>query len=356
MPHLCLSMKVFREVCVLRSKWATFPTEVGHLWAVGSAGGRRCAIRVWSSQGPACWSVLFHPKGYLTMPALPLPMRKARLVLERFHDAGLSRRRIALHLGIGRSSVARILERAEQANLGWPLPDSLNDLSLRDALYPSASPPEHRAQPVPDWMQIHTALARNRSLTLTQLWRAYPEAHPDGYPLSQFSKRYRNWRGRSVDLVMRQTHRAGDQVFIDYSGKKPSIVDAETGEARPVERFVAVLGASNYLYAEASLTQQAPDLCASRVRAFEFFGGVPRIVVPDNLKAAVTRFKRHDEPILDPSFQDSVLIRPSPSRSFSTTRALPPTHCASSGACTARQRRTCRRITRPSWSGRASDG
>ena len=113
----------------------------------------------------------------------------------------------------------------------------------------------------------------------------YPE---DGYQYSQFCELYRVWRGR-LDLSMRQEHRAGEKLFVDYSGQTVPVVDPSTGEERQVQIFVAVLGASNYTYAEATWSQQMPDWIGSHVRAFEFFGGVPELLIPDNLKSGVTK-------------------------------------------------------------------
>ena len=103
---------------------------------------------------------------------------------------------------------------------------------------------------------------------------------------------------------MRHTHKAGDRLFVDYSGKKPCVVDPDTGEMRTAELFVAVLGASDYLYAEATETQKARDFCESVRRTLEFLGGVPRAIVPDNLNSAVIQFKKDDIPVLNESFRD----------------------------------------------------
>jgi transposase len=118
-------------------------------------------------------------------------------------------------------------------------------------------------------------------------------AHPDGYGYSRFCELFREFEVK-LSPVMRQEHRAGDRVFVDYSGKKLPITDPATGEVREAEIFVAVLGASSYTYAEASWTQTLPDWIGAHVRMFSFFGGVPRLVVPDNLKSGVNKASFYD--------------------------------------------------------------
>ena len=157
---------------------------------------------------------------------------------------------------------------------------------------------------VPNWAEVRQELAQNRSLTLHQLWKEYIGAHPNGYQYSRYCELYRRWRSTQVDPVMRLTHKAGERLFVDYSGKKPPIIDPITGEVREVELFVAALGASGYLYAEATETQKVADFCGSIRRTFEFLGGVPRLIVPDNLKSAIVKFRKDDTPILNESFRD----------------------------------------------------
>lgn len=134
------------------------------------------------------------------------------------------------------------------------------------------------------------------------LWQEYKAAHPDGYQYSRFCELYRSWQGK-LDLVMRQDHRAGEKLFVDYAGQTAEVTCPDTGEVREAQIFVAVLGASNYTYAEATWSQALPDWIGSHQRAFHFFGGVPEIVVPDNLKSGVTQAHRY-EPDLNPTYQD----------------------------------------------------
>jgi len=213
-------------------------------------------------------------------------MRKIREVMRLSLGLRLSSRPVARSCRIARSTVAEYLRRAREAGLTWPLPKGLDDGQLERRLFPA--PPEipiaHR--PVPDWAGIHREL-RRKGVTLFLLWQEYRERHPDGFGYSWFCDRYRAWAGK-VDVVMRQPHRAGEKLFVDYAGQTVPVIDPDTGEIREAQIFVATLGASNYTYAEATWTQTLPDWIGSHVRAFGFLGCVPEIVVPDNLKSAVT--------------------------------------------------------------------
>ena len=228
-------------------------------------------------------------------------MRKIKEVLRLKWDAELSNRKIAKSCSIGRTAVAEYLWRAKKAGLSWPLPDGLDDLELDRRLFPAqtVTPPGQRV--LPDWSQVHHELKR-KGVTLFLLWEEYKEQHPDGLQYSRFCELYRQWHGRA-DLVMRQDHRAGEKLFVDYCGQTVPIVDGTTGHERQAQIFVAVLGASNYTFAEATSTQALPDWIASHERAFRFFGGVPQLVVPDNLKSGVSKACRY-EPDLNPTYHD----------------------------------------------------
>lgn len=227
-------------------------------------------------------------------------MRKVRDVLRLRHHNGLSHREIARIVGLVHSTVRDYLQRAERAGLAWPLPEDLDETRLERLLFPLPAPSSER-RPEPDWPTLHQEM-RRKGMSLMLLWQEYKAVHPDGYQYSRFCDRYRDWRGR-IDLVMRQEHRPGEKLFVDYAGQTVEVIDPATGEARPAQIFVAVLGASSYTYAEATYTQALPDWIASHGRAFQFFGGVPEIVVPDNLKAGVTQAHRY-EPDLNPTYQD----------------------------------------------------
>jgi transposase len=213
-------------------------------------------------------------------------MRKIREAL-RLKAAGLTNRQIAVSLGVGRTTAGDYLERAEQAGLTWPLPEGLDDATLEKRLFTTADKRCGEARPQPDWSYIHREL-RKRSVTLMLLWEEYRAVHPDGYSYSQFCERYRQWKGR-LSPTMRQIHPAGERMFVDYAGQTIEFVDGLTGEVMNCQLFVAVLGASSYTYAEATLTQSLPDWCSSHERAFSFFGGVSSQIVSDNLKSGVTK-------------------------------------------------------------------
>ena len=165
----------------------------------------------------------------------------------------------------------------------------------------SPTPPRGTPRPLPQWSEIHREL-RRKGVTLTLLWHEYKAAHPEGLQFSQFCERYRAFAS-TRDVVMRQEHRAGEKMFVDYAGQTVPVVDRETGEERQAQVFVAVLGASSYTFAEATWTQTLPDWTASHVRAFEFFGGCPELVIPDNLRSAVSRAHRY-EPDINPTYHD----------------------------------------------------
>ncbi|HEY7542897.1 MAG TPA: IS21 family transposase, partial [Methylomirabilota bacterium] len=220
------------------------------------------------------------------MAAERLSMRQLKEILRQKWVLGRSHRAIARSVGISAGSVGGAVTRATAAGLDWPQVVALDEKCLEARLYGPAPGSTSVARPAPDPAYIHAERSRP-GVTLELLHLEYLEKHPDGYRYTQFCEIYRQWAKRRR-LSMRQVHRAGEKLFVDYSGKKPSIVDPNTGEVIDVELFVAVLGASNYTYAEATRTQQTPDWIGAHVRCFEFLGGVPRDVVPDQLKSGVT--------------------------------------------------------------------
>ena len=209
------------------------------------------------------------------MPARRLLMRKIREVLRLTHGQGLSHQAVARACGVGVGTVNRYLRRAAECGLGWPLPADLDDAVLEARLFPRAAPVRDRIRP--DCAHIHRELKRD-GVTLQLLWEEYAGVHPDGYRYTQFCGIYRQW-ARRLRPSMRQVHRAGEKTFIDFSGKRPALVDRQTGELRRVELFVAVLGASGVTYAEATATQQLPDWVDAHVRMVEYFGGATALWV-----------------------------------------------------------------------------
>ena len=229
-----------------------------------------------------------------------LPMRKIREVL-RLAARGMSTREMASSLSIGRTTLREYVCRAHSAGLSWPLPDDLSDGDLERILFPRATDEVRGSYPQPDWACIHAEL-RRKGVTLALLWEEYRAVHPDGYGYSRFCELYTRWEG-SLSPVMRQRHPAGERLFVDYAGATIDVVCPETGEVRTAQLFVAALGASNYTYVEASWSQKLSDWIASHARAFAFFGGVTAQVVPDNLKAGVTRACFYD-PAINRTYAD----------------------------------------------------
>jgi transposase len=230
------------------------------------------------------------------MPAKrELTMRQLRQML-RLHHEGVSRREIGRTLGVARSTIQDNLNRAEKAGLGWPLASDITDDVLEERLFskPGVRPGKRRLIE-PDWATLAREMKRP-GVNLMILWEEYRDVHPEGYGYSRFCDLFREFE-RRLSPVMRQTHAAGDKLFVDYSGKRVSIVDPTTGEVRDAEIFVGVLGASSYTYAEATFTQQLPDWIGAHVRMFRFFAGVPRLLVPDNLKSGVHKASFYDPEI-----------------------------------------------------------
>ena len=230
-------------------------------------------------------------------------MRKIKEVLRLKHACGLSDREIAQSCNIARSTVANYLKRASAAGVSWPLDAGLSELELEARLFGNRRLPPSAERPLPDCPRIYQELRshRNVNLTLSQLWLEYKAEHPDGYQYTQFCDYYRRWRSK-LDYCMRQEHRAGEKVFVDYCDGL-SIIDPRSGELIDTQLFVAVWGASDYTYAEASLSQTLPCWIGSHVHALEYFGCAPRVLVVDNLKSGV-HSPCFYEPELNPTYAD----------------------------------------------------
>jgi len=227
-------------------------------------------------------------------------MRKIQEILRLHFRADLSRRQIARSCSVSRPTVTDYIDRAQRAGLSWTQIESMSEKELTTRLYP-VSPWKKRKRAQPDWARIHRELSRPH-VTLQLLWQEYKLDHPDGYQYSQFCERYRRFQ-EQVDPVLRQRYRAGDKLFVDYAGPTIEVIDPLSGEVRTASIFVAVLGASNYTYAEATWNQDLASWIGAHVRCFEFLGGVPRVVIPDNTRTAVTH-SCYYEPELNPTYQD----------------------------------------------------
>jgi len=236
------------------------------------------------------------------VPRERLSMRKIKEVLRLKRSCGLTNRAIAHSCGIAPSTVGEYLRLSAAAGLTWPLAAELDDAALEALLFPPSPSLAAGQRPQPDWVHLHLELKRHKGVTLFLLWQEHKAVYPEGHQYSRFCELYSQWRGRQ-DLVMRQTHRAGEKLFIDYAGPTVPVVDRVTGEIRQAQIFVAVLGASNYTYCEATWTQTLPDWIASHVRALQYLGGVPEVLVPDNLKSGVTSPHLY-EPDLNPTYQE----------------------------------------------------
>ena len=231
-----------------------------------------------------------------------LSVRKIKEVLRLALENDCSIRQIAKSCDIGRSTVSDYLARARKAGLTWPLPADLDDTAIENLLFPQKSAaislPKQQMPP----MEYLFKELKKKGVTLQLLWYEYKQDNPDGYQYSQFCELYRRWV-KLLDVTLRQKHRAGEKLFIDYAGQTVPIIDPSTGEITEAQIFIAALGASNYTFAEASAAQDLPSWISSHVHAFEFFGGVPEILVPDNLKAGVTKPNRY-EPDINPTYLD----------------------------------------------------
>jgi transposase len=218
-----------------------------------------------------------------------MSMRKIREVLRLRFAQGLSQRAVGRSLGLSLGAVNGALSRARTAGLSWPLPETIDDAQLEALLYPPPPNVASELRPLPDWAVVHREM-RRPNVTLSLLWEEYRggSGAQDGFGYSWFCDLYRAWVGR-LKPTLRQVHTAGERVFVDFSGRTMEVVDAETGEVHRAEIFVAVLGASSYVFAQATRSQSLPDWIAAHVAMLAFIGGVPRQIVSDNLRAGITR-------------------------------------------------------------------
>ena len=231
-----------------------------------------------------------------------LSMRKINEVLRLYYERGLSQRQIAKSCRISSSTVSGYIHRFESIHLQWPLPGEITESQLVDLLFPKSpdTASTHRRS-LPDMATVHQEL-RRKGVTLQLLWEEYRVNATQAYQYSQFCNLYRRWV-KKVDVCMRQVHRAGEKLFVDYAGQTIDVKDPKSGNVIKVQLFVAVLGASNYTYAEATLSQKLPDWIQSHINAFEYFDGVTQLIVPDNLKSGVKSPCRY-EPDINPTYQD----------------------------------------------------
>ena len=230
--------------------------------------------------------------GEQIMPAKGTSMLKLTQILRLHFDAKLSTRQIAKSLSLSVGVVSKYINRATDKSLSWPLSEDIDEKKLESLLKPHPNKRCGNDDSGINFAKTHQEL-KLKGITLQLLWDEYTSGIKSPLSYSRYCHLYRIYK-QSLKRSMRQAHKAGDKVFIDYSGKTVDIIDPETGAIRKTEIFVGVLGASSYTFAEATWTQQLPDFLASQQRMFEFFGGVPALVVPDNLKSAINKTCRYE--------------------------------------------------------------
>ncbi|MDD3928076.1 MAG: IS21 family transposase [bacterium] len=230
-----------------------------------------------------------------------LSMRNVREILRLKMGMGLKARQVARSCKVSHSTVLDYEKRIKEAGLSWPLPEDMDDIALERIVCGNKSPkPLKRNMPKISYLAQEM---RRKHVTLFLLWQEYIESYPAGYQYSQFCQLYSDGK-KKLDLTMRQgEHKAGEKVFTDYAGDTFSVVDPHTGEIEEAYLFVAVMGASSHIYAEAVPDMKGPGWLSSHINAFEYFGGVPEIIVPDNTKCAVIKPDRY-EPDLNLAFVD----------------------------------------------------
>jgi transposase len=228
-------------------------------------------------------------------------MRKIREVLRLTHELGLSVRQVSKATGVGKTAVGEFVARAKVIGITWPVPPEISDAELERRLFTPAGFHDGPTRTVPDWAKVHQELKR-RGVTRMILWEEHRAEVPDGHGYARFCQLYGEWRKR-LSPTMRQTHVAGEKLFVDWAGGTVPIIDVMTGEVHEAHIFVAVLGASSYSYCEARWTETLPDWIGAHVNTLDFLGGVMKAAVPDNLKAGITKPSRY-EPGINRTYQE----------------------------------------------------
>jgi transposase len=235
-------------------------------------------------------------------------MRKIKEVLRLRFELGLGQREIARAYSISQGAVHNYLKRAAGAGMQWPLPEGWDEKRIEEAVFGKQRSIEQSSpRAFPDFPALHDQLQQHPHLTLQLAWEEYREKNPEGYRYSRFCELYQQWR-RKQDVVLRQEHKAGEKGFVDWAGATMPVHDPDTGGIWQASLFVMVLGASSYTYAEATRDQQLTAWIGSHIHAFEYFGGTPRLLVPDNPRTGVSRACRYD-PDLNPTYQEMAIQR-----------------------------------------------
>jgi transposase len=231
-------------------------------------------------------------------------MKKIREILRLKEESKLSLRKISQVMKLSRPVITDYLERCVRHGLTFQRVLNMPDDELEEILRTDIASPndDERHHALAERFEMMSRELKRVGVTRQLLWEEYRQEHPDGYGYSQFCYHYHNW-GTGQELSMHMEHKAGDKMFVDFAGEKLFIVDRITGEIIPVEVFVAILGASQLTYAEATLSQKKQDFIQANVNALDYAGGVPGAIVPDNLKSAVTKADRY-EPDINPEYTD----------------------------------------------------
>jgi transposase len=270
------------------------------------------------------------------MPSERLSMRHIRELLRLKFENGLPGRVIAASLGLSKGAVHDYLGRLSAAGLNWPLPEDLTDTALERRLFPGPPRAGSAGRPEPNWAYVDAEL-RRKGVTRSLLWQEYRADHPGGYGYAWFCQHFDAWKGR-VSPTMRQRHGAGEKVFVDYAGDPLDIIDPATGAVQPMKLFVAAMGASSYIYAEARPGEGLADWIGCHVGLFAFLGGVPGMIVCDNLKSGVTKADRY-EPAINRTYQEmernygTSVVPARPYKLRDKAKSLPPRRRGWSSRC-----------------------
>ncbi len=229
-------------------------------------------------------------------------MKKIREIIRFKETTNMSDRKIARALNISRPVVAQYLKDFNASGLTYEETKDIPDSRFLALFEKQRNKRCSKYEDISKLFPYFVMELKKTGVTLMILWNEYQKEHPDGYSYSQFCYHFQVWRNASK-VTMHIEHKVGDKMFVDYAGDKLAIVDRKTGKEQPVEVFVAILGASQLTYAEASFSQKSEDWIRSNERAFIYCGGVTQAIVPDNLKSGVTQSNRY-EPGINIMFDD----------------------------------------------------
>lgn len=231
-----------------------------------------------------------------------IEMRKVRELLRLTFEQGLSARKAAPIIGIGKTAASQYLSGFKASKLEHSNVSAMSDSELLNAINTKKESENSRFEELSKLFPYFEKELKRTGLTLQLLWKEYSETDIDCYGYSQFCHHYYHWR-KETKVSMRMEHKAGDKMFVDFAGKKLSIVDPKTGEIQELEIFVSVLGASQLSYIEAVLSQKKADWIAVNQNALSFYKGVPNAIVPDCLKSAVIKSDKY-EPEINQTYND----------------------------------------------------